>query len=111
MEEFISSGKWWLPSQPQITVPGKLSFSPKSGAKLELIGSFYNSEFQEIGQAADFITPDVEDSFWDSTIRERGVAVDFIKPEEKIILGLLENNEEITLYSCFGQVKLIIIIY
>ncbi|MEH2156235.1 HEPN domain-containing protein [Nostoc sp.] len=105
MEEFISSGKWWLPSQPQITVPGKLSFSPKSGAKLELIGSFYNSEFQEIAQAADFITPDVEDSFWDSTIREKGVAVDFIKPEEKIILGLLENNEEITLYSCFGQVK------
>jgi hypothetical protein len=29
MEEFISSGKWWLPSQPQITVPGKLSELPQ----------------------------------------------------------------------------------
>ncbi|BAY11527.1 ApeA N-terminal domain 1-containing protein [Calothrix sp. NIES-2098] len=105
IEEFVILGKWWLPSNPAIVVPGKLSFSPESGAELELIGSFYNSEFQEIGQARDFITSDAENSFWDSTLLERGVVVEFIKPQETIILGLLENNEEITLYNCSGRIK------
>lgn len=31
-------GEWWLPSQPDRKVPGALSFSPGSGAELELIG-------------------------------------------------------------------------
>ncbi|MEG4493335.1 ApeA N-terminal domain 1-containing protein [Microcoleus sp. D3_18_C4] len=47
MEEFVSLGEWWLPNNPEVVVAGKLSFSPISGAKLELIGSFYDSPFEE----------------------------------------------------------------
>ena len=103
-KEFISLGTWWLPHSPEKVLPGKLNFSPKSGATLELIGSFYNSQLQEIGQAKD-ITP-LSEYFTsrDFNITE-GVPLEFIKPEETIILGLLDNNEEITLYKCSGQIK------
>ncbi|MBD2043317.1 HEPN domain-containing protein [Microcoleus sp. FACHB-672] len=105
LEEFVSLGKWWLPNNPEVVVPGKLSFSPVSGAKLELIGSFYSSQFEEIGQVegielpSDFVS--IEENF-NLTSRVR---IDFIKPEEIIILGLLDNNEEITLYRCSGRMK------
>lgn len=96
LEEFVSLGKWWLPNKPEVVVPGKLSFSPESGATLELIGSFYSSHLKEIGK----ISSIEGESNLTSPVR-----LDFIKPEEIIILGLLDNNEKITLYRCSGQVK------
>jgi len=104
MEEFVSLGKWWLPNSPEVVVPGKLSFSPSSGAKLELIGSFYDSQFQEIGKAKDLLPADESPPFENAKITEESIALDFIKPEEIIILGLLENNEEVTLYRCSGSI-------
>lgn len=104
-EEFVNVGKWWLPNKPEKVVPGKLSFSPENGATLELIGSFYDSQFEEIGQAEDFIPPREVLPFRNANTAERVVPIDFIKPEEIIILGLLESNEEITLYKCSGLVK------
>ncbi|CCI36132.1 ApeA N-terminal domain 1-containing protein [Microcystis aeruginosa] len=98
LEEFVSLGKWWLPNKPEVVVPGKLSFSPESGATLELIGSFYSSHLKEIGQVK--ISSIEGESNLTSAVR-----LDFIKPEEIIILGLLDNNEKITLYRCSGQVK------
>lgn len=105
IEEFVNLGKWWLPDKPEVVVPGSLSFSPSSGAKLELLGSFYDSQFQEIGRAKDLFPTDIQPPFEGAEITENSVALDFIKPEENIILGLLENNEEVTLYKCFGQIK------
>lgn len=104
IEEFVSLGKWWLPDKPEVVVPGNLSFSPSSGTKLELIGSFYDSSFQEIGRAKDLF-PAIQIPFEGAEITENSIALDFIEPEETIILGLLENNEEVTLYKCFGQIK------
>lgn len=98
LEEFVSLGKWWLPNKPEVVVPGKLSFSPESGATLELIGSFYSSDLKEIGQVK------ISSIEGESNLTS-GVPLDFIKPEEIIILGLLDNNEKITLYRCSGQVK------
>ncbi|MFN7254596.1 MAG: HEPN domain-containing protein [Microcystis sp.] len=98
LEEFVSLGKWWLPNKPEVVVPGKLSFSPESGATLELIGSFYSSQLKEIGQVK------ISSIEGESNLTS-GVRLDFIKPEEIIILGLLDNNEKITLYRCSGQVK------
>jgi hypothetical protein len=91
MEEFVSFGTWWLPNRPEVVVSGKLSFSPSNGASLELIGSFYDSVFQETGKTKD--------------IAQISIPIDFIKPNEIIILGLLDSNEEITLYQCFGYIK------
>lgn len=105
IEEFVSLGKWCLPSRSEVVVPGKLSFSPSSGAKLELIGSFYDSQFQEIGRAKDLFPIDIQLPFEGTEITDNSIALDFIKPEETIILGLLENNEEVTLYKCFGQIR------
>jgi ApeA N-terminal domain 1 len=105
IEEFIGLGKWWLPNKPEVMVPGKLNFSPGGGAKLELIGSFYDSQFQEIGQAKDFLLIGEKLHSESVQITEESVALDFIKPEETIILGLLENNEEVTLYKCYGSIK------
>ena len=98
LEEFVSLGKWWLPNKPEVVVPGKLIFSPESGATLELIGSFYSSQLKEIGQVK------ISSIEGESNLTS-GVRLDFIKPEEIIILGLLDNNEKITLYRCSGQVK------
>ncbi|MCU7244421.1 MAG: hypothetical protein NT917_15125 [Microcystis aeruginosa WS75] len=98
LEEFVSLGKWWLPNKPEVVVPGKLSFSPESGGTLELIGSFYSSHLKEIGQIK------ISSIEGESNLTS-GVRLDFIKPEEIIILGLLDNNEKITLYRCSGQVK------
>jgi hypothetical protein len=103
-EEFVRLGKWWLPNRPEGVVPGKLNFSPRTGATLELIGSFYDSQFEEIGQTKDIIPLDENFTLGDSNITE-GVELQFIKPEETIILGLLDNNEEITLYKCYGRIK------
>jgi len=104
MEEFVSLGKWWLPNSPEVLVPGKLSFSPSNGAKLELMGSFYDLQFQEISKAKDLLPAGEILPFENAKITEESIALDFIKPEETIILGLLENNEEVTLYQCSGSI-------
>lgn len=106
IEEFVSLGKWWLPSRPEVVVPGKLSFSPKNGARLELIGSFYDSQVQEIGKTKDLSQIDKELSSKKTEITGTSIAPSSINPEETIILGLLENNEKVTLYKCFGRAKI-----
>lgn len=105
MEEFISLGKWWLPSNPEVAVAGKLSFSPISGAKLELIGSFYNLPFQEIGKVKDLPEEDTKLLSENPKITGETIAFNYINREETIILGCLENNEEITLYKCSGSMS------
>jgi len=105
LEEFVSLGKWWLPNKPEVVVPGKLSFSTESGATLESIGSFYSSQFEEISQVEDIALPNEIFSVEGESNLVSAVQLDFIKPEEIIILGLLDNNEEITLYRCSGRIK------
>lgn len=105
LEEFVSLGKWWLPNNPEVVVPGKLSFSLENGATLELIGSFYSSPFEEIGEIENISLPSELFPLNEDSNVTSGVALDFIKPEETIILGLLDNNEEISLYRCFGTIK------
>jgi hypothetical protein len=105
LEEFVSLGKWWLPNKPEVVVPGKLSFSPESGATLELIGSLYSSQFEEIGQVEDIAFPNEIFSIEGESNLTSAVRLDFIKFEEIIILGLLDNNEEITLYRCSERSK------
>ncbi|MGB3695114.1 MAG: HEPN domain-containing protein, partial [Spirulinaceae cyanobacterium] len=48
--------------------------------------------------------PDTKIPFEDKEITEQRIALDFIEPEETIVLGLIENNEEVTLYKCFGKI-------
>ncbi|BAY28989.1 hypothetical protein NIES2107_08300 [Nostoc carneum NIES-2107] len=104
LEEFVSLGKWWLPNNPEVVVPGKLSFSPESGATLELIGSFYSSQFQEIGEVDNISLPyELFPDEHESNVAS-GVELEFIKPKETIILGLLDNHEEISLYRCSGRI-------
>ncbi len=40
MNSFEYEGHWWLPENPNHTVGGILTFDPKSGADLKLLGSF-----------------------------------------------------------------------
>ncbi len=105
IEEFVSIGKWWLPNRPEVVLPGKLSFSPSNGVQLELIGSFYDSPFQERGQAGDFLPIGKKRPFDSAQRTKNSIELEFIKSEENIILGLLENNEEVTLYKCFGSIQ------
>jgi len=105
MEEFVSLGEWWLPNNPEVVVAGKLSFSPNSGAKLELIGSFYNWPFQDTGKVKDLSLENNNLLSEDSRITQENITFDYIKPEETIILGRLQNNEEITLYKCSGSMS------
>src|ERR687886_363237 len=105
MEEFVSLGEWWLPNNPKVVIAGKLSFSPISGAKLELIGSFYESPFEETDKVKDLPSADKILLPKELHITEETTTLDLINPEEIIILGLLENNEKVTLYKCFGSIK------
>ncbi|WP_199333889.1 HEPN domain-containing protein [Oculatella sp. FACHB-28] len=102
LEEFVGLGEWWLPSQPEVKLQGRLNFIPGKEVTLELNGSFYNSIFEEAGQPGEPIPAGQVADIWDET---RGVALKFIRPEEIIILGTLDNNEDVTLYKCFGRVK------
>jgi hypothetical protein len=99
MQDFISFGQWWIPSKPEVRIPGTLSFSSDRGARLELMGSFYDASFVEKDITSDVILPDQE-----NLLKEGMKELEFIKPEEIIILGLIENNEEITLYKCSGRI-------
>lgn len=40
IEQFEYIGVWWLPTEPDTTIPGVLRFDPQKGSYLELIGSF-----------------------------------------------------------------------
>ena len=105
LEEFVTLGTWWLPQNPQVVVPGKLSFSPENGVTLELYGSFYSSPFEQIGEIENTSFPSEVSPINENPNVTYGVPVNFIKPEESIILGLLvDNNEEVTLYRCIGIV-------
>jgi|LakMenEpi03Aug12_release.lakeMendotaPanAssembly.Ray.scaffolds.fasta_scaffold111847_3 hypothetical protein len=99
MQDFISFGQWWIPSKPEVRIPGTLSFSSDRGARLELMGSFYDASFVEKDITSDVILADQE-----NLLKEGMKELEFIKPEEIIILGLIENNEEITLYKCSGRI-------
>jgi len=105
MEEFVSLGEWWLPNNPEVVVAGKLSFSPNSGAKLELLGSFYDSPFEETGKVKDLPSADKILLSEEPRITEETTTLDLKNPEEPIILGFLENNEKVTLYKCLGSIK------
>ena len=96
LNEFISLGQWWLPSNPDLVVNGRLSFSPGTGAKLDLNGSFYPSPFEEISH----LEENEKSAIQVNSNQSVGVPLRLIQPEEKIILGLLDNNEKITLYGC-----------
>lgn len=64
-------GFWWLPENPNLRLPGTLTFSPYKGFSLEVQGSF-----EEISEMNKFLTPD-------------------------IILGFSRQGKNITLYKCF----------
>lgn len=40
LEQFEDLGVWWIPSDPNRKLTGTLTFSPQSGANLELVGYF-----------------------------------------------------------------------
>lgn len=40
VETFKVKGQWWLPENPDVKLPGTLSYNPDDGAVLELIGAF-----------------------------------------------------------------------
>jgi hypothetical protein len=104
-EEFVSLGSWWLPNNPEVVVPGKLSFSPDNGVTLELFGSFYSSSLEKIGEVENISLPSELFPLNEDSNVTYGVPLGFIKPEETIILGLLvDNDEEISLYRCTGTV-------
>jgi hypothetical protein len=39
MNEFECDGMWWLPSHPDILLPGILTYEPVNGAKLKILGA------------------------------------------------------------------------
>ncbi|MEM3479175.1 MAG: hypothetical protein QXV74_03935, partial [Candidatus Bathyarchaeia archaeon] len=71
IEKATYKGAWWLPSRPEKRISGALTFTPWSGATLNLIGSF--KEIEDHNK--------------------------FLKPE--IILGMSADGAFITLYECF----------
>jgi len=44
IEEFQYEGEWWIPEESESKIRGTLYFSPKSGIRLELTGSFKGEE-------------------------------------------------------------------
>ena len=65
-------GMWWLPDDPDIQVPGTLTFDPDQGATLELLGSF-KKNLKELGTY----------------------------PRPKQMLGSTSDGKFITLQDCF----------
>ncbi|MCB9451510.1 MAG: hypothetical protein H6672_08725 [Anaerolineaceae bacterium] len=49
MEAFQHIGIWWLPNDPDNTVPGTLKFDPLEDARLELTGTFETKSTQRVG--------------------------------------------------------------
>jgi hypothetical protein len=77
MEEFKYEGFWWLPEDPTIKISGTLFFDPKTGGRLELIGTF--KTFDDLKQ-----------------INKEALSSSLL-----IILGLSVEGKAITLYKCF----------
>lgn len=71
--DFESTGEWWLPEDPGITVSGIINFNQKEGGKLELIGSFEK------------VVDDLPS----------------LKPRD-IILGFSTEGKKITLWRCYN---------
>ena len=77
MEEFKYEGFWWLPEDPSIKISGTLFFDPKTGGRLELIGTFKTfDDLKHINKEA-------------------------LSSSLLIILGLSIEGKAITLYKCF----------
>jgi hypothetical protein len=77
MEEFKYEGFWWLPKDPSIKISGTLFFDPKTGGRLELIGTFKTiDDLKQINKEA-------------------------LSSSVSIILGLSVEGKTITLYKCF----------
>lgn len=74
------TGHWWLPEQPDRTVPGVLRYDPDEGLRLSLIGGFEDRVMREFGNG--------------------GVAVMEGSRSWPVILGVAENKE-ITLLGCY----------
>lgn len=77
MEEFKYEGLWWLPEDPSTKISGTLIYDPKTGGRLELIGTF--KTFEDLKHFN-------KESLSSSLI---------------IILGLSVEGKSITLYKCF----------
>lgn len=73
MEDFEYRGDWWLPEDPDNVISGTLTYAPRAGARLALIGSF----------------KDVNDrsGYWEFS-------------RHPLILGLTTAGKKITLYRC-----------
>lgn len=69
-EKFKITGEWFIPTNTENRIHGILSFDPIEGTELELFGSLLGDKFQP----------------------------EFTNQE--IILGITNNGEQITLYSC-----------
>ena len=46
MASFERTGYFWLPADPETKLPGKLTFAPKTGGSLELLGILGDEEFR-----------------------------------------------------------------
>lgn len=75
-ERFEYKGYWWLPSNPDKTIAGILTYIPNESIKLELIGSF-----------------DTGDDPLMSYLEHKS---------EDIIYGVTSDAKEITLFNCNG---------
>ena len=73
IEEFEYSGVWWLPSDRDRRIPGRLRFSQREGATLELDGSFTDD-------------PEIKEMF-----------------NPAVVNGVSSNGVEITLHRCIGR--------
>jgi len=70
MKPFSTNGIWWLPDKVQEKISGTLSFNPREGSELELIGSF--KDFRDFSDLAN----------------------------HEIILGITSKGQKVTLYKC-----------
>lgn len=81
IEKFEIKGEWYLPSNQDNRIHGKLTFDPQGGTELELYGNIDGDNF----------FPELKD--------------------QEIILGLTSKSEQVTLYNCFmtksGGAKLV----
>jgi hypothetical protein len=72
MQSIEYSAMWWLPSNPENTVAGSISFTDDDGILLQLIGAFGDFSFFELSRS------------------------------HPILLGLSTNGKRITLTNCVG---------
>ncbi len=95
LDEFKLRGRWWLPEQPQIVVPGILYYRPEESIRLELMGSL-----------EEFIGPDPRtNAFPLPPVRRPFILGTTDRGEDCTLFGVLEspkvsgNIEELQVYS------------